>query len=393
MPVVNACAMTEFARCRNPVPAQGRIPHGSRTAQIVAPRAQCYGSGMTATLPALIWRNARTIAVGALGAGLAWALSVPAALLVGPALAVTLAGLAGLRCAISGPLMQVCFVVLGMGVGAGFTEQAGSAVLHWPLAFAALGLAMPVTMGACRLLLQHLFGFDRQSAVLAAAPGHLSFVLAAAADSGSDLARIAVVQSIRLLALTLIVPFAALALGYRMAASVLPVGDPMQPGHLIALAVIGVALGLVFRRMRLPAPILLGPMLASTLGHVTGLTPGTLPTWLMIPAFLVMGTLIGTRFSGMKPAQVRAALLAGLAVTLAGAGIAALAALPVALMLGIPQPHVLTGFAPGGLETMLALGAAMGASPGFIAACHIIRLLILSVLIPLALHRAGRQTA
>lgn len=344
-------------------------------------------------LLAAIWRNARTIAVGALGAIAAWALSVPAALLVGPALAVTLAGLSGLRCGISAPLMQVCFVVLGMGVGAGFTEQAGSAVLHWPLAFAALGLAMPLTLGACRLLLQHLFGFDRQSAVLAAAPGHLSFVLAAAADSGSDLARIAVVQSIRLLALTLIVPFAALALGIRMAASVLPVGAPMQIPHLIALAIVGVVLGLGFRRIRLPAPILLGPMLASTLGHVTGLTPGTLPTWLMLPAFLVMGTLIGTRFSGMTLVQVRAALLAGLAVTLAGAAIAALAALPVALILGIPQPHVLTGFAPGGLETMLALGAAMGASPGFIAACHIIRLLILSLLIPFALHRAGRQQA
>ena len=132
-------------------------------------------------------------------------------------------------------------------------------------------------------------------------------------------------------------------------------------------------------------------MLASTLGHVSGLTPGALPPWLMLPAFLVMGTLIGTRFSGMAPGQVRAALLAGLAVTLLGAGIAALAALPVAMALGMPQAHVLAGFAPGGLETMIALAAAMGASPGFVAACHIIRLLILSFLIPLALHRAGRR--
>lgn len=338
-----------------------------------------------------LWLNARTLAIGALGAAAAWVLAVPAALLVGPAVAVTAAGVAGQRCAVSPAVMQICFVILGMGVGAGFTEDAGGAILKWPLAFAALALAMPVTMTVCRVLLQRGFGFDARSAVLAAAPGHLSFVLAAAADTGSDLARIAVVQSIRLLALTLIVPFAALALGYRMAASVLPVGVPMDAGHLIALAAIGVALGLVFRRLRLPAPILLGPMLASSLGHVTGLTPGTLPGWLMLPAFLVMGTLIGTRFSGMKPAQVRAALVAGLAVTLAAAGIAALAALPVALALAIPQPHVLAGFAPGGLETMLALGAAMGASPGFIAACHIIRLLILSVLIPFALHRAGRR--
>ncbi len=39
---------------------------------------------------------------------------------------------------------------------------------------------------------------------------------------------------------------------------------------------------------------------------------------------------------------------------------------------------------------MIALAAALGANPGFIAACHIIRLLILSVLIPVALHRVGR---
>ncbi len=110
----------------------------------------------------------------------------------------------------------------------------------------------------------------------------------------------------------------------------------------------------------------------------------------MMPAFLVMGTLIGTRFSGMSPAQLRGSLLAGLAATVIGAGVAALTALPVAAALSMPAAHVLTGFAPGGLETMIALAAALGANPGFIAACHIIRLLILSVLIPVALHRVGR---
>lgn len=343
-----------------------------------------------ASRPRQLWINARTLALGAVGAALAWAAAVPAALLIGPALVVTLAGLSGLRLAIAPPLMQVCFVVLGMGVGAGFTAEAGGAMLRWPLAFAVLGVALLVIMGLCRWLLERGFGFDPLSATLASAPGHLSFVLAAAADSGSDLARIAVVQSIRLLALTLSVPFVALALGYRMDPGVMPAGAPMAAPHLLALAAVGTALGLAFRRLHLPAPILLGPMLASMLGHVSGLTPGTLPGWLMMPAFLVMGTLIGTRFSGMLPAQLRDALLAGLLTTAIGVAVTALAALPVALALGMPAAHVLTGFAPGGLETMIALAAAMGANPGFIAACHISRLLILSLLIPLSLQRSRR---
>ena len=341
-------------------------------------------------LPRLVWLNLRTVALGALGAGVAMAGSVPAALLIGPALVVSFAGLAGLKAQISPAVMQICFVVLGMGVGSGFTAEAGGAILHWPLAFAALAVALLVIMGLGQLVLSRLFGLDPLSALLASTPGHLSFVMAAAADTGGDVARIAVVQSIRLLALTLSVPFVALALGYRMAPTVLPMGTPMALTHLLALAAVGTLLGLVFRRLRLPAPILLGPMMASMLGHVTGLTPGTLPGWLMLPAFMVMGTMIGTRFSGMRLAQLRNALLAGLAITVIGVAVSALAALPVALVLKMPAAHVLTGFAPGGLETMVALAAALGANPGFIAACHILRLLILSVLIPLAVQRARR---
>ncbi len=56
----------------------------------------------------------------------------------------------------------------------------------------------------------------------------------------------------------------------------------------------------------------------------------------------------------------------------------------------MPTAHVLTAFAPGGLETMIAMGAAMGASPGFIAASHMARLMLLLALVPLFLGPPGR---
>jgi len=330
--------------------------------------------------------TATTLGVGICGAATGWALSVPAAFLMGPALAVTLASMAGLKMGISDRLRDICLLALGLGVGAGFDPAAGSAMLRWPLAFAVLAVMLVVSLQIIRTVLERGFGFDRKSAVLAAVPGHLSLVLGIAAGSGLDVGRIALVQTIRLLALSVIVPFAALAMGYEMLASVLPVGAPMAWRHLDALALAGLALALGLKRAGLPAPMLLGPMAVSALGHISGHTPGTLPGWIMAAAFIALGTLIGSRFSGMTTALLRSGLIAGLVSTSIAACLATLAALTVAAALNMPSAQVLVAFAPGGLETMIALGAAMGASPGFVAACHVMRLVILSVLLPLFLR-------
>ena len=342
---------------------------------------------------AAIWHSLPTLTIGAGGAAAAYALGLPASVLIGSALAVSAAGLAGARVRLADPLRDLCFLALGIGVGTGFTAEAGGAILRWPLAFVALLGMLLAILFLGRRLLERGFGFDRRSAALAAAPGHLSFVLGYAAQIGGDVGRVAVVQSIRLLALTVAVPFVALALGYRMGAAALPEGAPMATGALLALAFLGLALGLGLKRLGVPAPLLLGPMIASALGHVTDLTPGNLPEWLAVPAFLGLGTLIGTRFSGMRFAQFRALLLAGMLVTAISVLLAGAIALPLARWLGMPAAHVLTAFAPGGLETMVALGATLGANPGFIAACHVMRLLMLSVLIPLVMGRAAPVAA
>ncbi|MBK0326768.1 AbrB family transcriptional regulator [Rhodobacteraceae bacterium F11138] len=331
-----------------------------------------------------------TIAVGGFGAGAALALDLPAWVLMGPALAVSLCGLAGLQMKVADPVRDICFVILGLGVGAGFDSQTGAAMMRWPLAFLMLGLSLIVTMILCRLVLMRGFGFGARSASLASAPGHLSFVLGLAMDLGSDVARITVVQSIRLLFLTISVPFIARAMGYAFDEMSLGDGPPIALPTICVLVLASLAVGLLFHKLRLPAPLLLAAMTVSAAGHATDLTPGTIPPAMLTPAFLVLGTMIGTRFAGLRRDQLFSALPAGLAVTLISVLVAALAALPVAAALGMPTAHVLTAFAPGGLETMIALGATMGASPGFIVASHVARLMILLVLIPLFLGRQRR---
>ena len=314
---------------------------------------------------------------------MAWFLSAPVYILIGPAAAVTVAALAGMRCEVDPLARDACFLVLGISVGTGFDSDAWQAMVRWPLAFLFMAVVLWLILITCRALLMRFFGFDRRSAVLASAPGHLSFVVVMASEIGADLARISIVQSVRLLSLTLIVPFIVMWMGVEGMSQVVPMGEAMALWKFPVLLAAALALGAVFKRLHVPAPLLMGAMAGSAFGQLSGLTPGVLPAWIVLPAYLVMGTLIGTRFSGVTVFDVAKGLGAGLVATTIAVGFAGLASLPVAWALGMPIPHVLVAFSPGGLETMIAMGAVLGVIPGFVAACHIARLTVLTFLLPL----------
>jgi membrane AbrB-like protein len=330
-----------------------------------------------------------TLAIGALGAALAYALHIPVFLLTGPALLISLVGLSGVRLGIAPIVRDVAFILIGIGIGAGVDAQAADAFLRWPLAFAALAIMLFAALILCRNLLQNRFGFDRTTAVLAASPGHLSYIIGLSESLNVDITKVAVVQSVRLLALTLCVPFVAVAFGVEVGTDYLPAGQPMETGMAVVIFAVALALGLVLKRLNVPAALLIGAMITSAVGHLTQWVPGTLAPNLTQICFLVMGTLIGTRFCGLKLADLKRSLLAGLATTSLTVLLALAAAIPAAALIDMPVAHVVIAFAPGGLETMVIMGVVLGANPGFVAACHVGRLLLLTVLVPVVL---GRKT-
>ncbi len=330
-----------------------------------------------------------TLLTGALGAALGHALHFPLYLLTGPAVLVTALSLMGARFSLLPVFRDAAFLVIGLAVGAGVTPDTTAAFLRWPVAFAALAAMLVAILAATPPLLTRLFGIEPRAAVLASTPGHLSYVLSLSSEIGADLVQVSVIQSVRLFSLVMLVPFAALAFGVDLG------GVPRAPGLTLpatqtaTLLALGLALGLVLKRLRVPAALFIGAMGVSAAGHASELSRGGLDPRLAMAALVVIGSLIGTRFNGMTPAMLRRGLLAGLFSTVFGMALALAASWPVAGWLGMPLAHVLVAFAPGGLETMVAIGAVIGANPGFVAAAHVARLLALIVLVPLFVHRAA----
>ncbi|MEE9389268.1 MAG: AbrB family transcriptional regulator [Paracoccaceae bacterium] len=328
--------------------------------------------------------NIITLLVGAIGATLGYALSFPVFILTGPAILVMLLSLIGMKFCIAPPLQDAALLLIGIAIGASVDTQAAQVFLRWPVAFALLGVMLFCILYSSHML-SWLFGYDRHTAVLASTPGHMAFVMTMGVSLNLNVAQVAVVQAVRLFALNMLVPFTALAFGLQLNALPVQTTPTLSLLHLAVLLIAGVTLGLLFKRLNTPAPLLMGGLLVSTLAHISNLTPGPLNPSIAIPAFLVIGTLSGARFSGISLALLKSSLAAGVVVTAIAATWSLLAAYLVAQYLGMPLIHVMVAFAPGGLGTMVALGAVIGANPGFVAAIHVARLLMLIVLVPMML--------
>ncbi|SES37793.1 hypothetical protein SAMN04490244_11387 [Tranquillimonas rosea] len=343
-----------------------------------------FESALRATRVAVL-----TLLVGGVGAAVFRALGFPAPFLAGPAVTVTTAILLGVRLAIPVPLGNACFLLLGIGIGSTVTPEVLQAAVTWPVSFVVMTMTLLTSLVANRTLLHRAFGFDPFSAMLAATPGHLSYVMGLSTELGSDVSRIAIVQSMRVLFLTVLVP-ALLALWGVEGDAVTTPTAPMTPLSALMLAAVSVAAAWGLARLNVPAAWLLGGMFVSGAAHATELAPGQLPSWLTLAAFTVMGSLIGTRFRGQSLVELRRNLLAGIGVTLVSCGVAAIGALMVARILDLSPALLLISFAPGGVEVMAAMSVQIGVEPTFVAAHHVFRLLILTAIIPLLFFR-GRN--
>lgn len=327
-----------------------------------------------------------TLVIGSAGAGLFYALAFPAPFLTGPALLVTIAALFGVQSTVPIYLRDGCLLVLGIGIGSEVTPDLIHAALAWPISLGALGVVLAATLWANAALFRRVFGFERTLASIASVPGLLSYTLALAEDKKVNVAKVSLVQTLRVLILTLIVP----PMMGLFDAEELAQGTQVVEARWFVLTILitaSVAVSLFLRHKGVPAAFFLAGFFVSGFGHLTELTPGAVPLPLSLAAFIGIGTLIGSRFKGVSLADLRAAIGAGAVGTLLASLIALGGGILVAEVLDMPAAALFVAFAPGGVEVMIALAVQLGVEPAFVATHHIARLLILMALVPIMLRR------
>ncbi len=150
------------------------------------------------------------VGIAVAGALLAKVARAPAGTLVGPLLLGAAASVTGVvSIAVPPPVADVAFALVGATVGLRFDRESLHHAGRLAPAMAGGVIGVIAASAAIGALLLGVLATDPLSAYLATTPGGISGVLAAAFDSDADLTIVVAVQTLRLVLLALVAPFAA----------------------------------------------------------------------------------------------------------------------------------------------------------------------------------------
>jgi membrane AbrB-like protein len=331
-----------------------------------------------------------TLVIGVAGGALFWWAELPGGLISGAMIAVATAGVAGRKMGLPQPLAHVVLMTLGLSLGAMVSPALIKNLSAYPLTIALLAAATFCATFGSSLYLQRIHGWDRTSALLAGSPGALSQIVMLATEKNADVAGIAVVQIMRVIILTAMVPLLLAATGMIGHGPLPSRGAPATPLALAELAAAAVAVSLLLRWLNFPASWMFGAMLGSSVLHGAGWVDGTLPQWAYITALIGIGTLIGSRFGKIKPRTILSHVGAALGSFAVALAISAVFVAAIALTTHVKFSDIVVAFAPGAMDAMLALALTLHIDPVFVGAHHLSRFIFVSIATPGIVHLFGK---
>jgi uncharacterized protein len=330
-----------------------------------------------------------TLVIGVAGGALFWWAELPGGLISGAMIAVATAGVAGRKMGLPQPLAHVVLMTLGLSLGAMVSPALIRNLSTYPLTIALLAAATFCATFGSSLYLQRIHGWDRTSALLAGSPGALSQIVMLATEKNADVAGIAVVQIMRVIILTAMVPLLLAATGMIGHGPLPSRGAPATPLALAELAAAAIAVSLLLRWLNFPASWMFGAMLGSSVLHGAGWVDGTLPQWAYITALIGIGTLIGSRFGKIKPRTILSHIGAALGSFVVALAISAVFVAAIALTTHVKFSDIVVAFAPGAMDAMLALALTLHIDPVFVGAHHLSRFIFVSIATPGIVHLFG----
>jgi membrane AbrB-like protein len=256
-----------------------------------------------------------------------------------------------------------------------------------------LSASTAVMIVATTAYLRFVHGWEPLSALLGASPGSMAQALALATEFGANMRGIAIVQTVRVLVVTIGLP-SGLAL-FGLAASGLPPTPPgasASLGELAVLLVASTASAVLVHWLRFPGGLLFGAMAASAVLHGGDFVHVTLPWWLGSSAVVVLGALVGSRFANTSLAMLLEYFWAALGSAAVAIAVSAAFVLVVVSLLPFHASDVLIAFAPGAQDTMMVLALALRLDPVYVGAHHLTRFLIVTFSVAVAARRLARNS-
>lgn len=325
------------------------------------------------------WANpvlALTVCAAA-GALFAW-LRLPLPWMIGPLAAMALCNFADAGLRAPRGAREAGQVVIGTALGLYFTAAvAREVVSYWHL-LAAAGLFAIVLGALGGWILSRTARIDGTTAFFASVAGGAAEMTMLGERYGARPDLVALGQSLRILAVVVVVPFALTYSGVQVADQLYePAAVSLSWAGLALLLAIATAAAFVVNACGMPNAFMFGALAVVIALTVSGIHLSSVPPLVSNSAQVVLGCALGARFQRRSlestPRYVFAVLVSVAAAMAIAAGFAAL----LAWASGVPMATLVLATAPGGIAEMCITAKVLALGVPLVTAAHVTRVLVL----------------
>jgi membrane AbrB-like protein len=333
----------------------------------------------------IMMRIGLALVIGVLSGWLFTRAAMPLPWMLGPMFGNILATFAGLP--VIGPkrLRPFVAVVIGVMLGSSFTPAFFGHLETWSLSLVFMGLYLFLAGAIVVPYYRYVAGFDLPTAYFSGMPGGLMEMMVVGKEMGGDERAIILAHTSRIVVVVTLV-----AVWFRWIQGV-ELSDRSQFGapfatipndELVILFIVGVIGFFLGRLLRLPAAVLLGPMLVSAGVHSAGIVHYPPPQELVIVAQIFLGTIVGCRFIDTDIKVIKRAIMLGLGATAILISLTFTFATLFYDLFGQTVEQLVLAYSPGGLAEMSLVAMAMNADITYVASHHLMRIAMVMMLAP-----------
>ena len=318
------------------------------------------------------------------GAFIADYFGIPLAWFLGPMLVTSVVSLLGFKIKMPRLVLSIILIFLGLYIGNYIDKNLFSQIHQWAWTSFIMLAYIIVSILLVSKYLQKFSGYGKKTSLFSAAPGALGPLLILAEDEKSDLSQVATSHLIRLIIIITVFPFLVQRF-YGFGAENLSekIIENQNIFDLLVLIFLSLILIYFFDKLRLPAALLSGTLVASGFLQITEIATYKLSPSIIDYCLLILGSSVGCRFADKTFHDIAKNVLHSFVATFLLVFLGVIAAFVAGFIIDKNFFTLLLSYCPGGIYEVAVIAIYFNLDPEFVSFHHIIRLMIILFVVPI----------
>ena len=319
--------------------------------------------------------------------------SIPLAWFLGPMLVTSVASLMGLKIQMPRLILSSILLLLGLYIG-NYIDKSLFAQMHqWVWTSLIMLVYIIFSVLIVSKYLEKFSKYEKKTSIFSAAPGALGPLMILAEDEKTDLSQVATSHLIRLIIIITVFPFIVNSFYDAKGIEVVQeITKDQNLKYLLILVTFSIILIYFFDKLKIPAALLSGTLVASGFLQITEIATYQISPDVIDYSLLILGASVGCRFADKTFGEISRNALHSFVATFLLVILGVIAAMIASLIIDKNFFTLLLSYCPGGIYEVAVIAIFFDLDPEFVSFHHIIRLLMILFIVPIMLKIISKKT-